>query len=132
MSFLVDTNICSAYLKGNPQVWNRFLQYSGRLHICAVIAAELFAWAKRRKASPKRLQGLQKLLVATHFLEVNLELAEKFGELRASELDRGLSTPQMDLLIAATALVHDLTLVTHNVQDFANVRGLGVVDWLAP
>jgi tRNA(fMet)-specific endonuclease VapC len=36
----------------------------------------------------------------------------------------------MDLLIAATALVHNLTLVTHNIRDFANVPGLTVQDWL--
>lgn len=36
----------------------------------------------------------------------------------------------MDLLIAATALAHDLTLVTHNTHDFAHVPGLRVVDWL--
>jgi tRNA(fMet)-specific endonuclease VapC len=37
----------------------------------------------------------------------------------------------MDLLIAATAILHELTLVTHNVEDFASVPGLAVVDWLA-
>jgi len=36
----------------------------------------------------------------------------------------------MDLLNAATALVHDLTLVTHNLQDYVNVPGLRVEDWL--
>jgi predicted nucleic acid-binding protein len=38
----------------------------------------------------------------------------------------------MDLVIAATALVHDLTLVTHNTQDLVNVRGLRLIDWLIP
>jgi predicted nucleic acid-binding protein len=38
----------------------------------------------------------------------------------------------MDLLIASTALVHGLTLVTHNVADFANVPSLTVVAWLIP
>ena len=42
------------------------------------------------------------------------------------------AAPEMDLLIAATALVYDLTLVTHNVRDFANVPGLRVQDWLNP
>ena len=36
------------------------------------------------------------------------------------------------LLIAATALVHNLTLVTHNVTDFTNVSGWTVVDWSVP
>jgi hypothetical protein len=58
MSFLLDTDICSASMKGLPLVSNRFIQYSGRLHISSVTLAELFAWALRAKASPKRLQSL--------------------------------------------------------------------------
>jgi len=38
----------------------------------------------------------------------------------------------MDLMLAATALVHDLTLVTHNTADFVNVPGLRLEDWLIP
>jgi predicted nucleic acid-binding protein len=63
---------------------------------------------------------------------VTSEVARKFGELRADLLDAGQTAPEMDLLIAATALVHDLTLVTHNVEDFKHVPGLTIVDWLAP
>jgi predicted nucleic acid-binding protein len=36
------------------------------------------------------------------------------------------------LLIASTGLAHGLTVVTHNVTDYANVPGLKVVDWLVP
>jgi tRNA(fMet)-specific endonuclease VapC len=35
-------------------------------------------------------------------------------------------------MIASTALVHGLTLVTHNTQDYAHIPGLTVVDWLVP
>jgi len=38
----------------------------------------------------------------------------------------------MDLLIAASALVHGLTLVTQNVKDFVHISGLAVEDWVAP
>ena len=60
------------------------------------------------------------------------DVGRKFGEVRAGLLDRGLPPPDMDLMNAATALVHDLTLVTHNTQDYANVPGLRLADWLAP
>jgi tRNA(fMet)-specific endonuclease VapC len=53
------------------------------------------------------------------------------GSVRASQLDHGQFTPEMDLLIASTALVHGLTLVTHNTQDFTNVPGLSLADWLS-
>lgn len=39
--------------------------------------------------------------------------------------------PGFDLLIAATAIVHDLTLVTHDLSHFQRVPKLRVADWLA-
>jgi tRNA(fMet)-specific endonuclease VapC len=36
------------------------------------------------------------------------------------------------LLIATVALVHNLTLVTHNTADFQNIPGLRLEDWLTP
>ena len=44
---------------------------------------------------------------------------------------KGISFETADLMIAATALVHDLTLVTHNVKDYQNIPDLQIVDWLA-
>jgi hypothetical protein len=40
VSFLLDADICSAYLKGNNAVANRFIQYGGRLHLSAVSLGE--------------------------------------------------------------------------------------------
>jgi tRNA(fMet)-specific endonuclease VapC len=131
MSFLLDTDICSAYLKGDHRVGNRVIQHGGRLHVSAITAAELFTWALRSKASPSRLQGLLELLDGVTLLDVDRTVAKKFGEIRSHQLDGGLSTPQMDLLIAATAMTHNLTLVTHNIGDFANVPDLEITDWLA-
>ena len=132
MSFLLDTDICSGYLKGNHQLWQRFQQYGGRLHISVITAGELFTWCLRASASPKQLQGVEDLLKTVTIHEVSLDVSRKFAELRAARLDAGQGTRDMDLLIAATALVHNLTLVTHNVQDFTDLPGLVVDDWLAP
>ena len=52
--------------------------------------------------------------------------AELYAELRA----RGQLIEDADLLIAAMALVHDMTLVTHNTAHFARITGLQVDDWL--
>jgi tRNA(fMet)-specific endonuclease VapC len=132
VSFLVDTDIGSAYLKGNGPVTNRFVQYGGRLNISTVTLGELFAWALRAKASPRRLQQVHGLLNDVLVLPVDETVARKFGEVRAWQLDRGLATPDLDLLNASVALVHGLTLATHNTRDYANVPGLSVVDWLVP
>ncbi len=70
------------------------------------------------------------MLSDVKILEVTIDVAEKFGQLQASLLDAGKPAPAMDLLIAATALVHDLTLVTHNAKDYVNISDLRIVDWL--
>lgn len=132
VSFLVDTDICSAYIKQNNAVVGRFVQYGGRLGISTVTLGELRAWALRASASPRRMQALGGLLAQVSVLPVDEEVAERFGEVRAWQLDRGLTTPDLDLLNATVALTHGLTVSTHNTQDYLNVPGLRLVDWLAP
>jgi tRNA(fMet)-specific endonuclease VapC len=132
VSFLVDTDICSAHLKQSGKVTARFVQYMGRLHVSAVTVAELFTWALRAKAPPQRLRGVLDMVNDMTFVPVDQDVARKFGELRAALLDAGQPKPQMDLLIAATALVHGMTLVTHNTRDYMAIPGLTLDDWLVP
>lgn len=132
MSFLLDADTCSAYLRGVRIVQNRFLQYTGQLYLSTINLGELLAWARRAKAPPQRLPTLLSFLQDVHVVDVDSCVAEKFGELRAMLLDQGLPNPVLDLYVAATALVGGHTLVTHNTQDFVNVPGLSIVDWLVP
>ena len=130
MNFLLDTNICSAYIKGNATVWNRFMQYSGGLAMSVVTVGELWTWAKRSKNRQSSHLAISEFIELLDVIEIDLEVALRFGELRARLFDAGAPMPDMDALIAATALAHDMTLVTHNIGDFQNIDGLRIVDWL--
>lgn len=55
--------------------------------------------------------------------------ADAYGSLRADLEREGRPIGPNDLLIAATALTHSLTLVTHNTSEFGRVPGLKVEDW---
>ena len=132
MSFLLDTDICSAYLRGNQAITARIVQYGGRIHVSVISVAELYAWARRSKSPPTRFQELVQLLGFVNVLDVDHQVAERWGTVRAAQLDAGTPTPRLDLLIGATALVHNLTLITHNKKDYVNVPGLHVMDWLGP
>ena len=131
MRFLLDTNIISAFLKGDGRVFNQFIQHSGGLCTSVVCAGELYSWVYRAKTGPARLQALQDVLSDLFLLPVDQALAQRFGQVRAALLDHGHPTPGMDLLIACTALEHDLTLVTANVRDFAHIPNLRLENWLA-
>ena len=77
-----------------------------------------------------RKTGFRELLRSVTVQPVDNEVGEMFGKVRAEMLDRGQPRPSVDLFIASTALVHGLTLVTHNSQDYAGVPSLQIVDWL--
>ena len=132
MSFLLDTDICSAYLKNDTVVVRRVMLHYGGLNVSVITIGELLTWALRTNAPPARLKSVQDLLKGATVLDVSLRIAEKFGEIRAGLLDRGITVGEMDLLDGATALVHGLTMATHNRQDYANIPGLTIDDWLVP
>jgi tRNA(fMet)-specific endonuclease VapC len=76
--------------------------------------------------------GDQTLLVELEVIAFDPASAEEFGKLRDVLKRTGVNVDSVDLMIASVALVHDLTLVTHNTQHFQPVPGLRVVDWLTP
>ena len=80
MSFLLDTDTCSAYLKGHNAVANRFIQYGGRLHVSSVRMAELYTWALRASAPPTRLQKVLDMLPLVQLHDVDPQVARTFGE----------------------------------------------------
>jgi tRNA(fMet)-specific endonuclease VapC len=132
LSFLLDTDTCSAYVKGNSLVFQRFLQYGGRLYVSTISLGELLTWALRAKASRSRLQDVRDLLTLVVVVDIGQDVAWKFGELRAAVLDAGMIVPDLDLFNASVALIHTFTMVTHNTVDYANVPGLTLADWLVP
>ena len=130
MSFLLDTDICSAYIKGDARVGHRVMQHGGRSHLSANTLGELGTWALRRNARPRRIEGVASFVCDTAIIDNDVEVAMKFGELHAELLDRGESGQITDLFIAARAIVHAITLVTHNTRDYVGIPGLRLEDWV--
>jgi tRNA(fMet)-specific endonuclease VapC len=131
MAYLIDTDICSAHLRNSPKVTALFLQHSGALYLSVMTLGELLSWTLRKNTPSKYHRGLVKLLADFTALNVDEAIASKFGEVRALLLDQGRPIASIDLMIGATALVHGLTIVTHNVQHFEPIPGLSVEDWLS-
>ena len=93
---------------------------------------ELYSGAYKHP-NPSRLLGLiADLLNEAVVLDFDTACAERFGRVQGGLLQQGVVVPEVDLMIAAVALEHDLTLVTHNTADFQNVPGLRLEDWLTP
>lgn len=132
MSYLLDTDFSSHFLRGNQRAFSKVVQHAGRLFISAVTVAELQTWVYRSPAPELRAKALTEFLNEVGVLDFDSSIAETFGRVRARQLATGELTPTFDLQIAATAITHQFTLVTCNARDFTRVPGLTFVDWLAP
>jgi len=109
------------------------MQYSGGLFIPTIVLGELFAWAYRRDDPTPLLHFLNDdLLMDVDVLPFDAICAEQYGMVRGRLLRQGITVPEPDLMVASVALVHNLTLVTHNTADFQNIPGLRLDDWLTP
>lgn len=132
MKFLLDTNICSVYLRQHPLVFQKMLQHSGQLAMSAITWAELHSWAAQPAAPPTRLTALLDLASDVDILPVDREVAEMFGQLRVVLRQAGGPVPELDAIIAATALTYGLILVTNNTKDFLRIPSLVLQDWTQP
>lgn len=72
------------------------------------------------------------LLQEVQVIDFDSTCAEMFGRVRGTLLQQGIAVPTTDLMIASAALVHGLTMVTHNTKDYQNIPGLHLDDWLTP
>jgi len=133
MSFLLDTDTCSAHLKRPSGLMHRFVQHSGGLNIPTIVLGELYTWAYSRKNPTPVIQLIENdLLPDVIVLDFDSDCAREFGTIRGQLLRQGITVSRMDLLIACVALVHNLTLVTHNTADYQHIPGLRLEDWLVP
>jgi tRNA(fMet)-specific endonuclease VapC len=132
VNFPLDTDTCSAHMRRPAKLAHRFIQYTGQLAISSVTLAELYSGAYKHSQTSRLLALIADLLQEVQVLDFGRACAEKFGQVRGALLQQGIAVPTADLMIASAALVHNLTLVTHNAADFQNIPGLRLDDWLTP
>jgi len=127
VSWLLDTNIVSELQRGpraNPGLASWFDAQGPRdLYLSVITIGEIRQGIEElRRRSSERAVLLDRWLTGLgqfyedRLLYVDGDVAEEWGRLQA-----GRRGPVVDCLIAATARVHDLTVVTRNTRDFAKL-----------
>ncbi len=129
--YLLDTNTCIRYLNGRAPAVRQRLAATHRddIAVCSPVKAELFYGAARSQDPLRSLQRQLAFLNQFVSLPFDDRAAEVYGRIRADLATRGTPIGANDLLIAAIALAHALTLVTHNTGEFGRVAGLLLEDW---
>ncbi len=123
-SFLVDTDWMADFLNGRSEAVQLLAPLMDQgVAISIITYAELYEGISNLPDDDGRRNDLEALSAGTDVLGIDHEVARVFGRLR-SELRRGGQLiPDMDSLIAATALRHDLTLISRD-RHFERVPNL--------
>ena len=127
LTYLVDTDWVIHHLNGNPAVIKRLeaLQPEG-LGLSVAVLAELYEGVYYSRDPEESERKLNDFLDSVHIVGIDEETARIFGRERGKLRQAGLIIGDMDLLIAATALQYDLTLLSNNRRHFERIDGLQI------
>jgi tRNA(fMet)-specific endonuclease VapC len=125
MAYLFDTDAISELLR--PRPLNIYVEWLGTVpreeqFTSAVVIGELYKGAYRSRARQKHLKNIeQRILPAVTALPYDVATAKVFGQIRAKLEEAGTILPDADIQIAATAIYHDLELVSGNLRHFSRI-----------
>lgn len=125
---VLDTNIVSFLLKGKPEAQLYRPHLTGRaLYIAFMTSAELYRWPLENNWGERRIIEMKSHLRNYAVLPYDDLLAWRWAELMAAFKKIGRGVSFNDSWIAATALRHQMPLVTHNRRHFDGIPGLNIV-----
>ena len=127
--YLLDTCVCISMFRNEGNVRETLRRIgTENCFISEITVAELYfglAKAEDKKRKQNDILEVQRLFrvipVYSSFM--------KYGEIRYSLEHTGQRVDQFDLLIGATALHHNMTLVTSNIKHFERISGLKIENW---
>jgi len=128
---LIDTDILSIFLRGNPRVQESFKNYTQqyeKINFSIITYYEILSGLRHRDAK-KQLNTFLDFSSMCNVLPMTKESCDKSANMYASLRKLGTPVDDIDLLIAGIALENNLCIVTNNTRHFKRVNGLTVHNW---
>ena len=130
MAYLIDTDIIIFALRKDKSVLIKFEENKNiPISISMITYAELIFGAKRSQNEQQNMIKVRHIRELYPIEDLNEGVMEVFADIKAKMFNNGIRIEDMDLLIAATAIYNDLTLVTNNTKHFENVPMLKSENW---
>ncbi len=127
MTYLVDSDYVADYLKGRaPATTLLDRLFPEGMAVSIVTYAEVYEgiyYGHHRVVSER---GLRLFLRTTPVLGITRSIARQYARMRGDLARKGQLIDQPDLFIAATAIDHNLTLVTRNLKDYQRIPNLNI------
>jgi tRNA(fMet)-specific endonuclease VapC len=126
-SYLLDTNAAIALL-AEDQTLSQVISELENTYLSSIVLGELYYGAEKSARTVDNIQRVDELASRYTVLNCDTVTARIYGRVRRMLQRKGRPIQSNDIWIAATALQHNLALLTKDT-DFANVDGLTVQSW---
>lgn len=131
MKYIFDTDTLIYWMKGNINISNRIVSEGFSSIASADISkAELYYGAYKSSKIESNLIAIKNMMERVNFLPFNDPAQSLFGMLKADLERKGNRVDNFDLIIAATALAYNLTLVTNNTSHMQRIPNLKIENWI--
>lgn len=121
--YLIDTNVISHLFADRlPEAGKEFLAIVINIDFVISVAVEIEVLTYHE--TPEKMPLIEEFIQLATILPLDKQVTQKAIELRRNYRKMKLG----DAIIGATAAVHNRTLITNNTKDFANIKGLKIVD----
>lgn len=124
---LLDTNIISAWLKGETPIADK-IDKAKEVHIPIIVLGELYYGALYSTHVQKNIRDIQKITAHYSVLHIDETTTIVYGTIKAALRKKGKPIPENDIWIAAIAQRYQLTLVTRD-KHFKEIESISCKNW---
>lgn len=134
MGMMVDTNVLISFEKSAKVIDLSPWEPSERVYISVVTVSELLIGVHRANTEERRQRRsafIEAVISGVGVLDFTSDCARMHARIYAELAKKGQPIGAHDLIIAATARYHDLSILTDNVEEFSRVPGLRVIPFVS-
>jgi tRNA(fMet)-specific endonuclease VapC len=130
MDYLLDTNICIHFFKGQFDLKKKIEQIGyDKFAISEITLAELIYGAEKSQKKDKNIIVVENFIEKITIIPI-FESIKIYGKEKARLKSKGTSISDLDLFIGATAIVNDMILITRNVREFERMENIKIENWI--
>jgi tRNA(fMet)-specific endonuclease VapC len=130
MEYLLDTNICIHYFKGQFGIKERIEKIGFKnFAISEITLAELVYGAEKSQQKEKNMKVVENFAEKIEILSI-LSSLKIYGKEKARLRSIGKIIGDLDLFIGSTAIVNDMIMVTRNTREFERLDGIRIENWI--
>lgn len=125
MTHLLDTDCIINHLRGKKEI----IPTADQAFAMSIVTLGELLYGAQRSSNPKKTQEIISIFQSDYhvsIINVTEPIIVRYASIKAALSKLGALIEDFDLLIAATALEHKLTLVTGNKKHFSRVPGLSL------